>query len=70
MVVVMILFSITVAKISNLPFYAADPFVGVEYAVGEALRLTLKADWLLAVRKDGINRPMGPRLYFGFIFAH
>lgn len=59
-----------VAVYNKKPFFAADPFVGVEYAVGEALRLTLKADWLLAVRKDGINRPMGPRLYFGFIFAH
>lgn len=52
------------------PFYAVDPFVGVEYKVGEALRLTLKADWLLAINSDGLNRPMGPRLYFGFIFAH
>ncbi len=52
------------------PFFAVDPFVGVEYKVGEALRLTLKADWLLAVNSDGLNRPMGPRLYFGCIFAH
>ncbi len=51
-------------------FFAVDPFIGVEYAVGDALRLTLKADWLLAVNKDGLNRPMGPRIYFGFIFAH
>ena len=52
------------------PFFAVDPFVGVEYKVGEALHLTLKADWLLAINSDGLNRPMGPRLYFGFIFAH
>lgn len=52
------------------PFFAADPFVGVEYAVGKALRLTLKADWLLAINSEGLNRPMGPRIYFGFIFAH
>lgn len=52
------------------PFFAVDPFVGVEYKVEEALRLTLKADWLLAINSDGLNRPMGPRLYFGFIFAH
>ena len=52
------------------PFFAVDPFIGVEYAAGEALRLTLKADWLIAVHKDGLNRPMGPRIYFGFIFAH
>ena len=52
------------------PFMAIDPYVGVEYAIGEALRLTLKADWLLAINSDGLNRPMGPRIYFGFIFAH
>lgn len=52
------------------PFVAVDPFIGVDYAVGEALRLTLKADWLLAIRKAGLNQPMGPRIYFGFIFAH
>ncbi len=52
------------------PFLAVDPFVGVEYKVGAALRLTLKADWLLAIHREGLNRPMGPRLYFGCIFAH
>ena len=52
------------------PFFAIDPYVGIEYAVGEALRLTLKADWLLAFNSNGLNMPMGPRIYFGFIFAH
>lgn len=52
------------------PFFAAAPFVGTEFAVGKALRLTLKADWLMAINGNGIGRPMGPRLYFGFIFAH
>lgn len=52
------------------PFFAIDPYVGVEYAVGKALRLTLKADWLFALNADGLNEPMGPRVYFGFIFAH
>ena len=52
------------------PFFALDPYVGVEYAVGNALRLTLKADWMLAINSDGLNKPMGPRVYFGFIFAH
>ena len=52
------------------PFFAIDPYVGVEYAVGKALRLTLKADWLFALNADGLNEPVGPRVYFGFIFAH
>ena len=51
------------------PFFALDPFVGVEYAVGKALHLTLKADWLLAINSEGLNRPHGPRLYFGVVFV-
>ena len=29
-----------------------------------------KVDWLMAIRSTGLNRPLGPRVYFGFIFAH
>ena len=58
------------AVLHKQPFFAIDPYVGVEYAVGKALRLTLKADWLLALNSNGLNKPMGPRVYFGFIFAH
>lgn len=59
----------TRAVFRKQPFFAVDPFVGVEYQVGDALRLTLKTDWMLAVNSDGLNRPMGPRLYFGVIFV-
>ena len=52
------------------PFFAVDPYVGVEYKGGRALRLTLKADWLLAINSEGFNMPTGPRMYFGCIFAH
>ena len=52
------------------PFFAFDPYAGVEYKVGKALRLTLKADWMIAINSDGLNQPIGPRIYFGFIFAH
>ena len=58
------------AVFNKQPFFAVDPFVGCDVAVGVALRLTVKADWQMAIRKTGINRPMGPRIYFGFIFAH
>lgn len=58
------------ALLHKQPFFALDPYVGLEYAVGKALRLTLKADWLLAINSEGLNRPIGPRVYFGFIFAH
>ena len=58
------------ALLRKQPFLAFDPYVGIEYAVGTALRLTLRADWLLAFNKEGLNMPTGPRIYFGFIFAH
>lgn len=58
------------AVLHKQPFFAIDPYTGVEYKVGRALRLTLKADWLLAINSDGFNMPMGPRFYFGCIFAH
>ena len=51
-------------------FVAVDPFIGCDIALSEAVRLTFKMDWLLAIRKDGLNQPYGPRLYVGFIFAH
>ena len=52
------------------PFLAIDPYIGTEYAIGKALRFTFKADWLLAINSDGLNRPLGPRVYFGIIFTH
>ena len=52
------------------PFFAIDPFIGCDFAVAEGLRLTVKADWLLAINNEGLNKPLGPRIYFGFIFAH
>lgn len=52
------------------PFFATDPFAGIEYAVGKTFRLTVKADWLIAINSEGLNQPAGPRLYFGCIFSH
>lgn len=52
------------------PFFYVDPYIGTEYKVGGALRLIMKADWLLAINSEGLNRPQGPRIYFGVIFAH
>ena len=56
--------------LNKQPFFAVDPFVGCDIAVGEALRLTVKVDWLMAIHHASLNRPMGPRIYFGCIFAH
>ena len=58
------------AVLHKQPFFAIDPYVGVEYVVGKALRLMVKTDWMFAINSDGLNRPMGPRVYFGCIFAH
>lgn len=58
------------AVLHKQPFVAIDPYVGVEYKVGAALRLTVKTDWMFAINSDGLNKPMGPRIYFGCIFAH
>ena len=58
------------AVYNKKPFFEIDPYIGFEYALGKTLRLTVKGDYLLAINKDGLNRPMGPRIYFGFIFAH
>ena len=58
------------AVLNKQPFFAVDPFIGCDMAVNEVLRLTLKADWLMAIRSNGLNKPSGPRIYFGFIFAH
>lgn len=60
----------TNAVFNKQPFFAVDPFIGCDMAIGEALRLTLKVDWLMAIRGSGLNLPHGPRIYFGFIFAH
>ena len=57
------------AVLHKQPFFAIDPYAGVEYAVGKALRLTIKADWLIAINSDGLNKPFGPRIYFGVIFS-
>ena len=46
-----------------------DPYIGVSYAVGGIIRLTLKTDWMFAVNNEGLNRPLGPRIYFGILFS-
>ncbi len=52
------------------PFFALDPFVGVEFELRKTIRLNLKADYLFAINSSGINQPSGPRIYFGIIFSH
>ncbi len=51
-------------------FFCVYPFAGVEFELTKAVRLNLKADYMFAFNKTGLNQPSGPRIYFGIIFAH
>ena len=50
-------------------FMALDPYIGCDFIVGKAMHLTLKADTLHCFSEDGML-PIGPRVYFGFLFYH
>lgn len=52
----------------NGMFMFVNPYVGVEYALTDAVHLTLKADRLTPLTGEAV--PVGARLYLGFIFAH
>ncbi|MBR1835427.1 MAG: hypothetical protein IJ785_07990 [Bacteroidales bacterium] len=49
-------------------FMFVDPYLGIEYALTEAVHLTLRVDRLAPFSHSDI--PTGPRLYLGFIFTH
>lgn len=57
-----------VAVLHNGTFMFLNPYIGIEYALTDAVHLTLKADRLSPINSKDI--PVGPRLYLGFIFAH
>ena len=46
------------------------PFVGCDYVLTQSVHLTFRVDWLLAIHKDTLIMPTGPRLYLGFMFCH
>ena len=49
-------------------FLALSPFVGVEYALNDKIRLTLKADYLLNLNNPSADLPNGVRVFVGFMF--
>lgn len=49
-------------------FMAITPFVGMEYAVTDKIRLTFKIDYLLNVSNFQNDFVTGPRVYIGFMF--
>ena len=52
----------------NESFFFVNPNIGVEFALTEAVHLTLKVDRLFPV--SSIEMPKGTRCYLGFVFAH
>lgn len=50
------------------PFFFITPNVGVEFAITDAVHLTLRVDRLFPVSKT--EMPSGVRFYLGFVFAH
>ena len=68
----------TVSKKAGLPernamfhsgtFFFLNPCLGMEYALNEAVHLTLRVDRLTPLGGEAV--PTGVRCYLGFIFAH
>ena len=56
------------AFLHNETFFFVNPNIGVEFALTEAVHLTLKVDRLIPV--SNIEMPTGVRCYWGFVFAH
>ena len=49
-------------------FLALSPFIGVEYALNDKIRLTLKADYLINLNNPSADLPNGVRVFVGFMF--
>lgn len=58
----------TNAVLHNERFVLLNPYLGLEYALTDAVHLTLKADRLTPLTGKAI--PTGVRFYLGFIFVH
>ena len=58
----------TNAVVHKERFFFVNPYLGVEFALTEAVHLTLKADHLFPFKGEAV--PKGVRVYFGFVFAH
>lgn len=50
------------------PFFFVSPYIGVEFAITEAVHLTLKVDRQFPIKKP--EMPSGVRFCLGFVFAH
>ena len=52
------------------PFLAIDPFVGLQIKLTQVIHINIKVDCLNAIGSKNLFHPIGPRLYFGFVFNH
>ena len=52
------------------PFFYISPYVGCDYCLTKKVHITFRFDWMLAIHKNELLMPTGPRLYFGFMFTH
>lgn len=52
------------------PFMAVAPYIGIEYSLTERVHIVLKADCLIDATSRQKDYPLGPRVYFGFMFWH
>ena len=55
---------------NNQGFMAFDPFFGCDFIVSQAMHLTLKVDYFHSLIGGHQTLPIGPRVYFGFLFYH
>lgn len=51
-------------------FFVCDPFVGIDWCMTPSVHLSCRLDWLLAIHRNELVMPTGPRLYIGFMFCH
>ncbi len=70
------------ASYTKTPFFLLDPYVGLEFELGNHANLLIKADYMLpfgkgnngltteTVRWSNFISPSGPRLYVGVMFGH
>jgi hypothetical protein len=58
----------TGASFRKYSYMVFVPFVGVEFAMTDKMRLNLKADWMLNLTNRQSDFASGPRIYFGISF--
>jgi hypothetical protein len=58
------------AMLTKQSFGYVNPYVGIDWCMTRRIHVTLRVDWMLALTRDELLLPTGPRLYVGFMFCH